>query len=74
MLKMPGLADLNIDEFSVDVAYVRELARNLETLAAYATQKAQAMTYRTSGDITRARWHEAVCERLYENLPPNWKW
>ncbi len=40
----------------------------------YAKTKLLAMAHRNSGDIVRARYWEALCEVIYQNMPQNVKW
>lgn len=74
MVEMPNLADLNIDDFSISVDDVRALARNLEYLAVYAGNKANAMASRNSGQTAQAKRFESTCEEIYKKLPSNWRW
>lgn len=42
--------------------------------AAYAKAKLQAMRLRASGHIDAAIRHEQECNRLYKNMPQDWRW
>jgi hypothetical protein len=44
------------------------------TLANYAANKAVAMKLRAAGSISEAKKYEAICERLYSELPSSLKW
>lgn len=43
-------------------------------LAAYAVNKATAMTCRARGDIQAAQIYEGICERIYADLPEFARW
>jgi hypothetical protein len=44
------------------------------TLAAYAINKATAMTCRLRGDIMAAMTYETICDNIYDRLPEDVKW
>jgi len=44
------------------------------SLAHYAYNKSTAMRCRLKGDINAALNYEAICERIYDNLPDYAKW
>ena len=48
--------------------------RATRNLAHYAYNKATAMRCRLKGDITAALMYEAICERIYNNLPEYARW
>ncbi len=43
-------------------------------LANYACNKATAMTCRLKGDVRAASIYEAVCDRIYGELPADLRW
>lgn len=43
-------------------------------LAAYATNKAEAIESRSNGEIGKALQREEECDRLYDRLPDSVKW
>lgn len=43
-------------------------------LAAYAVNKATAMSCRVRGDIQAAEIYETICERIYSDLPADLRW
>jgi hypothetical protein len=43
-------------------------------LAAYASNKATAMSCRRRGDITAAQLYESICDRVYAELPEFARW
>lgn len=40
----------------------------------YAWNKYTAMQLREKGDITGAQTYEYICERIYADLPLEWRW
>ena len=42
--------------------------------AAYAVNKATAMTCREAGKISSAQAYESICEQLYNKLPEDLRW
>lgn len=68
---------INIDVPNLDAETeddLRQFGKDLTLLATYATCKANAMFNRKSSLIEMARLDEEYCERLYETLPPKWRW
>jgi hypothetical protein len=66
------LGDLNLDCMTEDD--LRAVAVELRRMAHYADSKLLAMRQRLDGDITRALYTEAQCERIYKQMPDNWRW
>jgi hypothetical protein len=67
----------NLDDGGVGIEYARELrqlSRDLTKLARYCCFKANAMQGRLKGHISLALLDEAECERIYNTLPPDWRW
>jgi hypothetical protein len=50
------------------------LARNLKRLARYCLTREHAMQARMFGNIPSALNYEKICEDLYNDLPPEWRW
>jgi hypothetical protein len=64
----------NLDDLTIDPEELKRVAVVLGTLSNYATHKAQAMRYRSAGDIiTALRW-ERDCQAIYEKLPKWARW
>jgi hypothetical protein len=59
----------NIDDTSIEPKDLREYSRALARLARYTNAKAAAME-----SITLAQNSELECERIYNTLPPDWRW
>lgn len=53
---------------------LRNLAGVLRKLAHYASQKACAMDWRAKGDIKMALLAEAVLDKLYQEIPEEYRW
>jgi hypothetical protein len=64
----------NINDTSIEPKVLREYSRALARLARYTNAKAAAMDYRLGGSITLAQNSELECERIYNTLPPDWRW
>jgi hypothetical protein len=64
----------NIDDATIDPEELRQFGRNLTRLGSYALYKANAMESRLAGNIEMALIDERNCERLYNTLPPEWRW
>lgn len=63
--------------FNPDVADPRDLQEwgvLLARVGVYCSTKAEAMTYRASGNIRRAAHLESICEQIYKSLPSDWRW
>jgi hypothetical protein len=65
---------INLDSmFPSDLRQFAESTNNSQ-LASYARNKANAMDARDVGDISQAMKLEAICDSIYDKLPPNLKW
>lgn len=51
-----------------------EMLHTYQTLAEYATKKLAALEARFAGNIQTASALESECDRIYERLPPEFKW
>jgi hypothetical protein len=52
----------------------RGTVKATKALANYASNKATAMQCRERGDIQSAQTYEAICERIYSELPSELRW
>lgn len=67
-----GAHNLNLDCMAPDD--LAEVQRAMTTLAAYAGLKCHAMQFRARGMVEDALRAEADCDRLYGQLPEDWRW
>lgn len=67
-----GAHNLNLDCMAPDD--LAEAQRAMTTLAAYAGLKCHAMQFRARGMVEDALRAEADCDRLYGQLPEDWRW
>lgn len=66
------LGDLNLD--AMDPDDLAEVQKGLRKMADYALAKCRAMRDRAGGRVDMALAGEAACDRLYGELPTNWRW
>jgi vacuolar-type H+-ATPase subunit E/Vma4 len=64
----------NLDCVTTDPQKLYEFARRLQLLSHYVNCKAGAMVCREHGSIVAALRFEAMCEKAYTELPPEWRW
>ena len=69
---IPTLEYVNPD--AMDPADLMRVAGELHRLARYCEIKAIAMRERADGDIATALAVEELADRLYEKIPPDWRW
>jgi hypothetical protein len=72
--KIPDLANLNLDDFSVHPDDYNDLAAKLASLADYCYLKSSAIAFRLMGKIASAQEAERKMQAIYEDLPENWRW
>lgn len=66
------LGELNLD--AMTEADLADLLLHLTILSLYAAKKMNAMQFRRTGRITSALKIEAEMQKLYDELPDNWRW
>lgn len=63
---------INLDCMTSDDLEV--VAHNLTKLAEYARYKAKAQNYRAAGEINYATFLETICDDIYAEISPAYKW
>ena len=71
---LDGMHEDDLAEFAEEVMDA-DIPKSIRLqLASYASHKALAMRHRSRGYVGIARREEAICDRIYNNLPIKWQW
>lgn len=63
---------INLD--AMTTVELHTVQRNCTRLAEYAAHKRLAMIARAAGEINKALQEEAICDDIYAEISPDWRW